>query len=62
NRTAAVLGYNYPGSAWYAATYPLVTGQEVADNGGTTATAPTAAANSKENNEGWFGKMLGFVF
>lgn len=62
-RTAAVLGYNYPGSAWYAATYTLVTGQEVADNGRTTATAPTAAAaNSKENNEGWFGKMLGFVF
>jgi outer membrane protein assembly factor BamD len=30
SRTAAVLGYNYPGSPWYAATYSLVTtGAEV---------------------------------
>src|SRR5579872_3449202 len=57
-RTAAVLGYNYPGSAWYAATYTLVTGQEVAVNGSTT----TPPANNKQDNEGWFGKMLGFVF
>jgi len=63
-RTAAVLGYNYPGNPWYAATYTLVTGQEVAVNGGSApppATAP-AAANNKEDNKGWFGKMLGFVF
>src|SRR5690348_15869300 len=59
-RTAAVLGYNYPGSPWYAATYTLVTGQEVAVNAGST--PPPAAANSKDNDEGWFGKMLGFVF
>ena len=59
-RTAAVLGYNYPGSPWYAATYTLVTGQEVAVNAGST--PPPAAANSKDSNEGWFGKMLGFVF
>ena len=59
-RTAAVLGYNYPGSPWYAATYTLVTGQEVAVNGGSTP-SPTAE-NSKDNNEGWFGKMLSFVF
>ncbi|MDE1967981.1 MAG: outer membrane protein assembly factor BamD [Alphaproteobacteria bacterium] len=63
-RTAAVLGYNYPGSAWYAATYTLVTGQEVAVNGGTTppAAPPSPAAASTKDNEGWFGKMLGFVF
>ena len=64
-RTAAVLGYNYPGNPWYAATYTLVTGQEVAVTSGTApsaATPPAAAANTKENNEGWFGRMLGFVF
>ncbi|MDE2513641.1 MAG: outer membrane protein assembly factor BamD [Alphaproteobacteria bacterium] len=63
-RTAAVLGYNYPGNAWYAATYTLVTGQEVAVNGGTTppAAPPSPAAASTKDNEGWFGKMLGFVF
>ena len=61
-RAAAVLGYNYPGSAWYAATYTLVTGQEVADNGSTAGTAPAPTAASDKENEGWFGKMLGFVF
>jgi outer membrane protein assembly factor BamD len=39
-RTAAVLGYNYPGSAWYKDTYTLVT------NGGGTVTA--------DANRGWF--------
>ena len=63
-RTAAVLGYNYPGNPWYAATYTLVTGQEVAVTSGTapSAATPPAAASTKENNEGWFGRMLGFVF
>jgi outer membrane protein assembly factor BamD len=63
-RTAAVLGYNYPGSAWYAATYTLVTGQEIAVNGGTTppAAPPPPAAASTKDNEGWFGKMLGSIF
>ena len=40
-RTAAVLGYNYPGSAWYKDTYSLVT------NGGSTVTAGA--------DRGWFG-------
>ncbi len=40
-RTAAVLGYNYPGSSWYRDTYALVT------NGGSTVTA--------EADHGWFG-------
>ncbi|MDE2228979.1 MAG: outer membrane protein assembly factor BamD [Alphaproteobacteria bacterium] len=54
-RTAAVLGYNYPGSAWYAATYTLMTGKEVVANNNETPPA------SKEQ-EGWFGRMLGFAF
>jgi len=40
-RTAAVLGYNYPGSTWYKDTYALVT------EGGTTVTAGA--------DRGWFG-------
>ncbi len=55
-RTAAVLGYNYPGSSWYAATYTLMTGEKVAANGSTGSPQP-----SKES-EGWFGKMFGFAF
>jgi len=57
-RTAAVLGYNYPGSSWYAATFTLVTGQEVATNAGT----PPQTNSKEKENEGWFGKMIGFVF
>lgn len=55
-RTAAVLGYNYPGSSWYAHSYTLVTGKEVAENG---ATSPSPNGRA---NESWFGKMFGFVF
>ena len=43
---AAVLGYNYPGSRWYADAYALVTG------GGTPAIA----------SEGWFSRLIGSVF
>ena len=43
---AAVLGYNYPGSHWYADAYALVTG------GALPATA----------SEGWFHRVVGGVF
>ena len=43
---AAVLGYNYPGSQWYADAYTLVKG------GALPATA----------SEGWFGRLVGGVF
>ena len=58
-RTAAVLGYNYPGSSWYAATYTLVTGKEVADN---APVQPAPTSKDSKDTEGWFGKMLGFAF
>jgi outer membrane protein assembly factor BamD len=48
-RTAAVLGYNYPGSEWYSDTYALVTG------GRTAATA----ANEQRS---WFGRVVGSIF
>ena len=47
-RTAAVLGYNYPGSPWYVDTYGLVT------NGGPN--EPVAAP------KGWLGRMVSSIF
>jgi outer membrane protein assembly factor BamD len=46
-RTAAVLGYNYPGTEWYGDTYALVTGGKVVD---------TAEGRS------WFGRIVGSIF
>ncbi len=46
-RTAAVLGYNYPGSTWYQDTYALVS------NGGSTETAGA--------DHGWFA-WVGSIF
>ncbi len=46
-RTAAVLGHNYPGSEWYADTYGLVTG-----------TAP----QEPEQSQGWFGRVVSSLF
>jgi outer membrane protein assembly factor BamD len=47
-RTAAVLGYNYPGSEWYADTYKLV-------SGGNTAGAQAA-------QKGWFTRVVDSLF
>jgi outer membrane protein assembly factor BamD len=47
-RTAAVLGYNYPGSRWYEDTYALVT------NGG----GPAVASSQR----GWFARVFDWVF
>jgi outer membrane protein assembly factor BamD len=48
-RTAAVLGYNYPGNQWYADTYALVTG----GNGQPAAT---------EKKPSWFASLVDEVF
>ncbi|WP_370153119.1 outer membrane protein assembly factor BamD [Ferrovibrio sp.] len=47
---AAVLGYNYPGSEWYADTYSLLTGQKV------------ASGDSPKEGEGWFGRTWRSIF
>jgi outer membrane protein assembly factor BamD len=47
-RTAAVLGYNYPGSRWYEDTYDLVT----SGSGSAEASA----------NKGWFARMIDWAF
>jgi outer membrane protein assembly factor BamD len=46
-KTAAVLGYNYPGSDWYKDSYALVTG------GPSNVAAP---------EKGWFGRVIGALF
>ncbi|MGO9785896.1 MAG: outer membrane protein assembly factor BamD [Stellaceae bacterium] len=53
-RTAAVLGYNYPGSSWYEATYVLVTGQK--------AQQAVAPGGKQADQPGWFGRVLGSIF
>ncbi|MFC3677822.1 outer membrane protein assembly factor BamD [Ferrovibrio xuzhouensis] len=47
---AAVLGYNYPGSEWYADTYSLLTGQKV------------ASSDEQKQKEGWIGRTWHSVF
>ena len=46
-KTASVLGYNYPGSKWYDRAYSLITGK------------PTATADS---SKGWFSTVVDAVF
>ena len=49
-RTAAVLGYNYPGSPWYSDSY-----QDLAENG-------MAAPVQTTGSEGFFSRTLGSLF
>ena len=45
--TAAVLGYNYPGSRWYMDAYTLLTEEDVAPS---------------EDSESWISKAFRVVF
>jgi outer membrane protein assembly factor BamD len=45
--TAAVLGYNYPGSEWYRDSYAMLTG---------------IPATTEQANQGWFGRVIGSIF
>jgi len=47
-RTAAVLGYNYPGNKWYSDTFTLVTGGQAPETAGA--------------QQGWFGRMVSSLF
>ncbi|HEX7969058.1 MAG TPA: outer membrane protein assembly factor BamD [Stellaceae bacterium] len=67
-KTAAVLGYNYPGSAWYGDTYALMKPRQptavatTAENGGNTEANPRASRNaSNDAAESWFGRMMSSV-
>jgi outer membrane protein assembly factor BamD len=55
HRTAAVLGYNYPGSSWYQTTYVLVTGEKPTQVG-------ASGTDSADQKPGWFGRVFGSIF
>src|SRR5258708_9452192 len=58
-RTASVLGYNYPGSVWYGDSYALFKKRAptaVAEGSGTETPAP---ALDKSASGGWVGRVLG---
>jgi outer membrane protein assembly factor BamD len=61
-KTAAVLGYNYPGNKWYSNTYALVEGGATAvakdEDGKPLRQKPTQSANE---DTGWFGRIVGSV-
>jgi outer membrane protein assembly factor BamD len=60
-RTASVLGYNYPGSVWYGDSYALFKKREptaIAEGSGTETPAP---ALDKSASGGWFGRVFGSV-
>lgn len=48
-RTAAVLGYNFPGDRWYARTYTLMTGQGV-----------TPVSEEEAQRRGWLSRLWPF--
>lgn len=48
-RTAAVLGYNYPGTGWYKDTYALVT-------------TDTKTASAVPDQKGWIGRLVSSLF
>ena len=64
-RTAAVLGYNYPGSVWYSDSYALFRTHAptaIAEGGSGSETAKTAAPPpSKSASGGWFGRVFDSV-
>jgi outer membrane protein assembly factor BamD len=45
--TAAILGYNYPGSEWYLDSYALLTGED---------------QRTGETEEPWYNRMWSSVF
>jgi len=60
-KTAAVLGYNYPGSAWYSDSYALFKTRQptaVAESSGSEKPDPTP---SKSASESWFGRVVDSV-
>jgi len=50
-RSAAILGHNYPGSEWYQRSYTLMTESGVAP-----------VATEEAERRGWFGRTFGAIF
>jgi len=65
-RTASVLGYNYPGSAWYSDSFALFKSRQptaIAEGSGneTPGKAPAPSPSSKSASGGWFGRVFDSV-
>lgn len=63
-KTAAVLGYNYPGSEWYSDSYALLRKEptSLASAGGSDAASKDADPRpAKDDNQGWFSRIVGSV-
>ncbi len=67
-KTAAVLGYNYPGSSWYGHSYALMKPHEptaiatVGENGGNSEGGPDLNRNaSNDGAQSWFGRVMSSV-
>jgi len=66
-KTAAVLGYNYPGNHWYGDTYALIDGKSTAVAAAKSEEQPAAKkgeeqqATNKSDEQGWFGRIVGSV-
>ena len=50
-RAAAILGYNFPGSEWYAYAYQLMEGRGV-----------TPVSQTEARRRGWFSNTIGRLF
>ena len=63
-RTAAVLGYNYPGSVWYSDSYALFKTHvpTAIAEGGSGSEKTTAPPPSKSASGGWFGRVFDSIF
>jgi outer membrane protein assembly factor BamD len=61
-RTASVLGYNYPGSVWYGDSYALFkTHAPTAVAEGGSGTETSAAPPPSKSASGWFGRVFDSV-
>jgi hypothetical protein len=59
-----VLGYNYPGSAWYGDSYALFKTHvpTAIAEGGSGSGKPTAPPPSKRASGSWFGHVFDSIF
>lgn len=68
-KTAAVLGYNYPGSAWYGNSYALMgktpataaIASNAPSNGQRAQSEGQSQVSTSAQNQGWFDRIVGSV-
>ncbi len=66
-KTAAVLGYNYPGSSWYDHSYALMKARQptaiatTAENGGNSQPDSGTRNASNDGSQSWLGRVMSSV-